>query len=142
MFSSIRSSAAPTVILTLIFFSILPFIQADIDHGIISPVDSIHQASINSPIEHKKPDFGGRKGLAGASDLSKHKNRIKTIGVQFFTEDAPAVFTQDKVWQETYGYDGSVGYHWFGKNTKGIGSMNMLVKEYNGKNQSNTVVAG
>ena len=117
------------------------FMQEELDFGIISPVNIIHQ--INSINDRKKPDLGGRQGLADASDVSKHKNRIKTIGVQFFKEDSPAVFNQDKSWQETYGYDESVGYHWHGKSSTGLGTMNMLVKEYiTGKNQSTTVIAG
>ena len=132
------------VLFTLVSFSILKFIQADLQYGVISPANSTHQSSLKSLNDRKNPDFGGRRGLADASDLSKHRNRIKNIGVQFFMEDSPAVFKQDKIWQETYGYDASVGYHWFGKSSTGIGSLNMMVKEYifNGKNQSTTVIAG
>ena len=127
---------------TVVSFSILRFIHgANIDVTMISPVIR-NQSSLRSLHNRKAPDFGGRQGLASAPDLSKHKNRVKTIGVQFFTEDAPAVFKQDKAWQEIYGFDESVGYHWFGKSTIGLGSMNMLVKEYNRNNQNTTVIVG
>jgi len=102
-----------------------------------------YNSRILDATNRKKPGFGGRIGLADASNLSKHKNRIKNIGVQFFAEDALATYKQNQSWQERYEYDSSIGYHWFGKSDMGIGTMNIVVREYQGDNQTiTTVIAG
>ena len=135
----IRSHSLWTLCL-LYFFRLRPN-HAELYYSLIFPVTD--EAPSRRLHKRNKPDFGGRLGIANASELSKHKNRIKTIGVQFFAEDSLAIFKQNQSWQETYDYDSSVGYHWFGKSNTGLGTMNMVVKEYQGlDNQTTTVIAG
>jgi hypothetical protein len=136
-----------SLFLSLTCLSILSVIHADVDYASISPIIQGVPPSVSYSRSlqknRKKPDFGGRLGIANASELSKHKNRIKTIGVQFFAEDSLAIFKQNQSWQETYDYDSSVGYHWFGKSNIGLGTMNLVVKEYQSlNNQTTTVIAG
>jgi hypothetical protein len=126
-------------ILMTITFSLITLSRGDVDYATISYV-SLDDSNHRYLTDQKTPDFGGKKGLADSTDLSKHKNRIKNIGVRFFSQDSVSLFKQEKSWEETYSYDKSVGYHWFGKSYKGLWTMNMMVKEYIGINQSTWIV--
>ena len=129
-------------IFTFLSFTYIRFTHADVKWASITPITHSESSTSTRSLQRsrKKADLGGRQGLAGASNLSKHKNRIKNIGVKFFTEDSTQVFQQDQTWQETYDYDASVGYHWFGKSSIGLGTMNLIIKEYNESNK--TVIFG
>jgi hypothetical protein len=119
----------------VILLTYLQHVLADSDYSLISPY-AMPGFDSRDLQNRRKPDFGGKQGLAKGADLAKHKNTIKNIGVQFFTQDPLAVFHQDSSWKESYAYDASVGYYWFGKNRQGLGTMNILIKEYPENNQT------
>jgi hypothetical protein len=149
MFKMVQSIKPWTgsLLLALVSLSFLSLIHAEVDYVSISPIQlasPLLSYSQSLQTTRREPDFGGRRGLVNASNLSKHKNRIKTIGVQFFAEDSLSFFNQDQIWEETYHYDeSSVGYHWFGKSHSGLGTMNMIVRDVQTfNNQTATVIVG